>query len=1321
MSGLNRLFSILALASLCCLISANANAQNFSAGADAQSQKDKNGKKDQAKEKKPRKNKNRVPAKRELEKKERENSKPAIPMPESKANSRLDVIESKIDLLVKQMAELSSDDSPEDDAAKPGAPGDQKKPEIKPAPELKILPEWLKDISWRSIGPANMGGRITDLDIHAQDSSLWWVATASGGLLKTNNQGTTVEHQFDHETTVSIGAISSDPQNKDVVWVGTGEINPRNSVSFGDGVYKSVDGGKTWKNMGLKDSYQISRILVHPEDSDTVYVGAQGRLYGTNKERGVFKTTDGGETWKKVLYIDERTGVIDMIMHPEDPDVIIAAMWDRKRDEFDSWPGSIEKPEGIDGYDPIRKWGPKAGLYKTSNGGKKWTKLTNGLPEGMTGRIGLDWQKGGDHAIFAIIDCEDIGKGPEPFRAFLGLSGINEKKKAIIIQVVPNSPAAKSGLKAGDVLLTADEEKIEDFDKLLDILRKKTPGEAVALKVERDGKTLETRAITSRRPEARNAGATILVGVSGSDVDGKATLNTITRGGPAEKAGLKKGDIVLKSEGEKIEDYSKWVQTLQAKAIGDKVDVVVLRGEDEVEATIELAARVGTAQRSSAFMGIQGQNAEGTSGAALTVITSGGPSEKAGLKAGDIVQKVADKKIENYDGLIAEIRSRKPDDEMPVEVKRGDKTVKLTIILGDRNGSNRTRPYTYSYYGQLPNVQDQQGAKGHNYGGIYKSTDSGDSWQRVNSLNVRPMYFSVIRVDPNDDQRVYVLGVSQFQSSDGGATFSSNFGRGVHSDCHDLWIDPADGRHMVIGGDGGFYVTHDRGSNWDHINTAAIGQFYHAAIAPTAPYRVYGGLQDNGSWGGPAISKSGGALIQDWVSVGGGDGFVCRVDPEDPDLVYFESQNGSIRRRNLRTGQFGSIRPQRDSSKEYRFNWNTPFILSHHNPKIFYSAGNYVFRSVKQGDSLAAISPEITRTPRGSATALSESPLDPNVLYAGTDDGALWSTRDGGQNWTDITDNLGVDPSWVATIEASRHQPGRVLVCLDAHRSDSDRPFAFLSEDYGETFKLLTSELPRGSSRCLREDVSNPNLFYLGTEFAFWISLDRGKNWTQFNQTLPTVAIHEVAMHPDLNEIVLATHGRSLWACDVSGLRGFDAEAVKKVSLLPPADVTRWRREPSRGRTNRRYIAQNPASGARIWYHLPETAKKVRIQIKDINNTVINELTGKTEAGLNTASWNLTQTPQRGNRGPGGRAGAGARPGGAGRGFGGRGGARPVSSGNFRVVLLVDDKEVGSQILTLHDDPTIAADAISEAEYLEGLALQAELEDEEEDDSDLDQ
>lgn len=1224
---------------------------------------------------------------------------------------RLNAIESKLDKLADaigaltkqksedtadQKAEASSGEEPE----RQGRRGRRRQAEQSAEPtKFTMKPDWLDAMTWRSLGPANMAGRVTALDVHSKDKSIWWIASAGGGLLKTTNRGASVEHQFDSQSTVSIGAVSTDPSNKEIVWVGTGEINPRNSVSYGDGIYKSTDGGKTFENMGLENTYQISRILVHPENSDIVYVGAQGRLYGTNQDRGVYKTTDGGKTWEKVFYLDDRTGVIDMIMHPEDPETIIVGMWDRLRDEFDSWPGSVPKPDGIDGYDPIRKWGPKAGLYKTTDGGKNWSKLTNGLPSSPTGRIGLDWQLKSPHTIYAVIDCEDIGKGPKPFSCYLGVVGNQQDGAVVITQVMSDSPADKAGVQAGDQLIAADETKLYEFDELLAILRDKEAGERIRLSLKRDDEQIEVAPKLEVRPDSRGRAAEPYYGVVGEDQGGRIALTEVTPQGPADEAGLKVGDIILSFNHTEPKNYADWIRSTAELAIGDEVSLTIEREGKEESLVVTLGKKPGTGPESRATMGIRGQDhPEG--GAVLRTVTDDGPAQKAGLKANDVVVKVGDKEIKTYEELVAEIRDRKPDSEMDVEVKREDKTVKATVILGDQNAGDPTRPYTYSYFGQRPNAQDQQGSNGHEYGGVYKSTDAGETWTRVNSINIRPMYFSVVRVDPSDDQRVYLLGVSQYKSEDGGLTFTSDMGRGVHSDAHDLWIDPDDGRHMVIGSDGGFYVTYDRGQNWDHINTAAMGQFYHATIAPTKPYQVYGGLQDNGSWGGPAIGLSGGVVNEDWISVGGGDGFVCRVDPQDPDVVYTESQNGSIRRRNLRTGAGASIRPRPEEGQEFRFNWNTPFILSNHNSKVFYSAGNYVFRSLDRGDNLKVISPELTRTDRGSGTAISESPLDPDVLYAGTDDGALWVTRDGGKQWKDITENLGVEPMWVSTIDASRFEAGRVYVCMDGHRSDNDQPHIFVSNDFGESFTSLSEGLPRGSSRCLREDIANKNVLYLGTEFAFWVSVDEGRTWAQFNQDLPSVAVHEVAQHPEVNEIVLATHGRSLWACDVSPLRRLDADEITdKVVLLEPTDVIRWRRSARRGGTNRAFSSDNPDGRAHLWYSLPTDAENVLIKIRDIEGETLAELRGGSSAGLHTVEWNMVA----GNQGQGRRR------------------ARLASTGSYRVTLVVDDKDVASQILEIKSDPTLPADAISESEFeaVEEL-LKVDEEEEEEAGQDID-
>jgi photosystem II stability/assembly factor-like uncharacterized protein len=1073
--------------------------------------------------------------------------------------------------------------------------------------ELTLAPEWLKSLTWRSIGPANMGGRIVALSVFEADPCTWWIATASGGLLKTMNNGITFEHQFDKEATVSIGDVCVAPSDKSIVWIGTGENNPRNSVSYGDGVYKSTDGGKTWKNVGLKDTFQIGRIVVHPRDPNIVYVGALGRLYGPNPERGLYKTMDGGNTWSKVLHVDDKTGVVDMRMHPTEPDTLLVATYERERDLYDV-------------NDPSKKIGAGASLYKTTDGGKTFKKLTNGLPTGPLGRIGLDWYRKDPKVVFAIIESEKIAMGPKGAKpvgnGYTGINGRTEEDKTEVLMVAADSPAAKAGIKVGDLLLAVD--------------------------------------------------------------------------------------------GTPVTTYADYAERLSDLGAGDKLKIKIGRGTEKLDIEVTADVRPGG---------------------------GGGRGQGGGRTGGE-------------------------------------------------NGPDTTHPFSSGLGGQRENIQGRQEPDGAQYGGVYKSTDGGDTWTRINSLNPRPMYFSQVRVDPNDDKYVYILGISLYRSSNGGKTFRGDGGRGVHSDHHVLWIDPRDGRHMVLGGDGGLYVTCDHMDHWDHLNHAAIGQFYHVAIDTRRDYRVYGGLQDNGSWGGPSRTHNGsGPINEDWVSVGGGDGFKCQVDPNDPDQIYYTSQGGAMGRRNFRTGETASIRPrnlvalraaapaaaprpaataapattapgpagsqQTRAQQRYRFNWNTPFILSHHNSKIFYAAGNVVFRSLDRGNDLRVISPNITRTDKGSATALGESPLNPSVLYVGTDDGALWLTKDGGTTWTDIVKNVGLPkPCYVATIEPSRYVEGRAYVAFDGHRSDIDDPFVFVTEDFGATWKSLRGTLPRGSSHCLREDIKNPDLLYLGTEFKFWASLDRGQSWMSLNTNLPTVAIHDIALHPTAGELVAATHGRSLWTLDLTPLRQTTREVAKaKVHLYKPVSAISWRSEPSHGGTNRRFEGQNPPAGVMIDYTLAQKASKLSLKILDVNGALVSELRTVADPGLHRVAWNLSRgSGQRGGfggfgLGQGGGAGGGparaaaaptagastTAPAPAGGSqiesaapaspVGGRfGRALPVSPGLYRVVLTVDGKDL-SETVRVEPDPNapiaeLAADeeAMGDDDESEGVTEEGEEE-----------
>jgi photosystem II stability/assembly factor-like uncharacterized protein len=891
-------------------------------------------------------------------------------------------------------------------------------------------------LKWRSIGPTSMGGRIVDLAVVESKPTTFWVATASGGLFKTTNNGTTFEAQFQQEGSISIGDVCVAPSDPNIVWIGTGEHNGRNSVSWGDGVYKSTDGGKTFKNMGLKKSFQIGRIEIHPKNPNVVYVGALGRLWGPNKERGLFKTTDGGATWKKILFVDNKTGVIEMAMHPTNPDTLLVATYERLRDPYD-------------GADPITRFGKGTGLFKTTNGGKSWKKLTKGLPTVKLGRIGLSYSRSNPNHIFALIESEKIGMA--------------------------------------------------------------------------------------------TAGTTL-----------------------------------------------------------------------------------------PAFMGIQGTSTVGP--ARLAGVSPGGPSAKAGLKAGDLIVEIDGKVIKSYKDIIAQIRAHKAGNTVTVKVTRAKKTLTLKLTYGSRGG---VRPFGRRLGGQTANIQSKQGKQGFQTGGVYKSVDGGESWKRVNSLNPRPFYFSQIRVDPTDEKFLYVMGISMYQSADGGKTFSSRAGATLHPDHHAMWINPKDGNHIILGCDGGLNITYNRTKQWEYLSNLPIGQFYDVGVDTRTPYRIYGGMQDNGSWGGPSkIRGRFGPEQSDWYAVGGGDGFLCRIDPLDPNIVFYESQYGRMARVNLKTGERSSITPITEKGFQRRFNWKTPFLLSHHNSRIFYCAGTRVYRSPNRGDGLRAISPKVVSTAKGTSTALAESPRDPRVLYVGTDDGNLWGTKDGGNKWTKLAIPGMKNNRRVNCIEASRFVAGRCYLVLDGHYYDSDAPEVWVTEDYGKSWKSLRANLPERNTRVLREDVKNPNLLYLGTEFGLYASIDRGKDWTQINNNLPHVAIHEIAVHPTAGEIVAGTHGRSIWILDVTALRQLTEKVrQQKAALLAPAKAVQWQSLVGKRYYGvKRFLGENPTTGAALYYTLnekPKKSTKVSLTITDVEGKPVAEVKPQLNAGLNRVVWDLRRRVTR--------------------------------------------------------------------------------------------
>jgi len=608
---------------------------------------------------------------------------------------------------------------------------------------------------------------------------------------------------------------------------------------------------------------------------------------------------------------------------------------------------------------------------------------------------------------------------------------------------------------------------------------------------------------------------------------------------------------------------------------------------------------------------------------------------------------------------------------------------------------------------------------------MMKTGDKGESWVFRSNQNGRPMYFSQIRVSPQDPQLVYVVDQRVHKSTDGGITFERLSGYG-HVDQHAFWIDPNDDDHMMIGNDGSVDVTWDQGETWEALRTWAVGQPYHASVDMRRPYYVCTGLQDNGSWCGPSSVREGPILEQDWYGIGGGDGFYTAVDPTDPNVLYSESQNGNIRRGDLRTGETGSIRPRAgggrggrgggqpniapvpDPDTEIRWNWNTPFILSPHNPDTVHAGANRFFTSRDRGDTWT-MSADLTKNidrdevqimgfynavqrcrqnQRGAECILSrndgvsnwstiasiaESPLVPGILWAGTDDGNIQVSRDGGATWAEVSANLpgGTTEYYVSRVEASNHDPATAYASIDGHRSDDLRPYVYVTRDYGESWTDISSDLPEyGNVNTVRQDPKNANLLYVGTEFGFFVSLDEGASWQRFMPNLPVVRIDDVLVHPRDNDLVLATHGRSVWIMDdITALQELTPEITgRDMQLFEPREAVLWNDNILRDRSitgDKVWTGENAPSGTMIQYYLLDSAAGgVDLQITDaITGEVVRDLEGTARQGLNRVQWNLRANPpnEGANQGP------------------------EVESGTYRVTLRANGMELSALVEVLED------------------------------------
>ncbi|TAN23578.1 MAG: glycosyl hydrolase [Acidobacteria bacterium] len=885
----------------------------------------------------------------------------------------------------------------------------------------------LASLRFRAIGPAIQGGRVDDIAVSAQNPNVIYIGTANGGLWKSSDGGNAWAPVFDGQTNLSIGAVAVAPSNPAIVWAGTGEANNRQSATWGNGVYRSLDGGRSWQHMGLDDTQSIGRIAIDPSNPQVVYVAALGHLWGANPQRGLFKTSDGGKTWQKVLFLSENTGVSDVRINPQSPNIVYAAAYERRR-----------TPWGFDGG------GPEGGVYRSLDGGATWAKLANGLPDkGPIGRIGLAIYAQNPNIVYALIESE--------------------------------------------------------------------------------------------------------------------------------------------------------------------------------------------------------------------------------------------------------------------------------------------------------------------HSGLFRSDDGGNSWTRMSSVDPRPSYFSQIRVDPSNDLRLWMGGVQLRYSTDGGKNWTTDRNVLIHPDFHAIWIDPRDSHHVVVGCDGGVFITRDRGRHWYHASTMPLGQAYEVSYDDQRPYHVCAGLQDNAVWCAPnRVLNNQGILNSDWKSAEGGDGFYVAHDPRNPDVVYAEMEGGNLTRRNLRTGQFLVIQPQPPFGQpRYRFNWDAPLIVSNQAPGTLFFGASRVFKSTDAGNTWTPLGSELTtKFDRDKApilgqipsrkttlslndgvsafptlTELAQSPLNAQILWAGTDDGNLQVSRDGGQTWANVIANLPGVPkgTWVSRIEASRTAPGTAYVAFDGHRSDDLHPYLYKTTDYGQSWTSLSGGIPAaaGSIHVIREDPSHPNVLFAGAQFGGFVSLDGGATWSQLRMGLPSLQVDDIQVQPRQHDLILATHGRSIYILDdILALENMTPQTLAEpMHLFPIRAATEWIVNGDGWFSAEHFAGPNPPDGAILDLYLaaaPAAGQSAKIEITDAGGKPVRTLTAAgLHAGINRIIWDFrrgTAVPQSPQSQPGFATYPAPNTDGGGRGYDGSAHGIMVPPGLYSVHVQLADR-TASQTVEMLADPRItlnpAAEAARQALWLRLDALYA--------------
>lgn len=763
-------------------------------------------------------------------------------------------------------------------------------------------------LNFRMVGPALTSGRIVDFAVHPKNHDQWFVAAASGGLWYTSNHGTSFSPVFDNYGSYSIACVELAPSNSNTVWVGTGENNNQRSVAYGDGVYKSLDGGKSFTNMGLKNSEHIGNIIIHPTNENIVWVAAYGPVWSSGGERGVYKSIDGGKTWERTLFVSDETGIAEIAIDPTNPEILYASAHQRRRHEWTYIGG-----------------GPESTLYKSTDGGKTWREINSGLPKGQMGRIGIAVSPADENYVYAIVEG------------------------------------------------------------------------------------------------------------------------------------------------------------------------------------------------------------------------------------------------------------------------REDK------------------------------------------GGFFRSTNKGESWNKMSGFSTSGNYYQEIMCDLKDKNKVFAMDTYLQHTVDGGKTFNYTGENQKHVDNHAIWIDPNNSDHWLVGCDGGVYETYNHAQQWKYYSNLPIIQFYKVVTDNASPfYNIYGGTQDNNSMGGPAATTNvAGILNSDWFITNGGDGFESATDPVDPNIAYAQAQYGWLVRYDNASGEKVYIQPLPGKGEAaYRWNWDSPLLVSPHDHKTLYFAANKLFKSTNRGDDWTTISPDLSQqidrnklevmgqvwsmdavmknastTIYGNVIALDESPKKKGLLYAGTDDGLIQISDNDGQSWMKMSVFPGVPANTrVNMLTASLHNENEVYAVFNNQRQGDFKPYVLKSSDKGKTWSSIASNLPeRGTVYCIKQDHVDPNLLFVGTEFGAYFTNDGGKNWIKL-AGLPTIAVYDLDIQKRENDLVAATFGRGFYVMDnYSPLRTLSKENLdKKAYMFPIKDALLYVPSDPLGLEGtgfqgaNMWASSNPEFGATFTLHIKDEYKNLK-------------------------------------------------------------------------------------------------------------------------------